>query len=181
MVLSIGSVFVLVIFMNVVLGGAITRKTSSLIAAFSLIIFIGWLLEVWYLNSHMKGRVSRHLAEDYQEFQKYYSREINAARDRFRKDAKTVVVWHEHQKSGLYLIDHSYLMDIGEEIDIQQVRENRLKVTESVILKPPYPKTRYFELAIREYREGGTSLVDDLQVNPVLVTRNPDKNSLDLS
>ena len=175
-VMSIGSVIVLVLFLYAVLRADITPENIIIgITAFSLIAFFGWLLEVWYLNRHTKGSRELQLAEDYQELQKYYSRKINAARDRFRKDTRTVVAWHEHLRSGLYHIDHSYLIDIGEEIDIQQVRENKLKVTESIIVKPPYPRTRYFELAIREYKEGGTSLVDDLQVNPVLVTKKPDR------
>jgi len=175
-VLSIGSVIVLVLFLYAVLRADITPENIIIgITAFSLIAFFGWLLEVWYLNRHTKGSRELQLAEDYQELQKYYSRKINAARDRFRKDTRTVVAWHEHLRSGLYHIDHSYLIDIGEEIDIQQVRENKLKVTESIIVKPPYPRTRYFELAIREYKEGGTSLVDDLQINPVLVTKKPDR------
>ena len=175
-VLSIGSVIVLVLFLYAVLRADITPENIIIgITAFSLIAFFGWLLEVWYLNRHTKGSRELQLAEDYQELQKYYSRKINATRDRFRKDTRTVVAWHEHLRSGLYHIDHSYLIDIGEEIDIQQVRENKLKVTESIIVKPPYPRTRYFELAIREYKEGGTSLVDDLQVNPVLVTKKPDR------
>jgi len=66
-------------------------------------------------------------------------------------------------------------MDIREEIDIQQVIEKKLKVTDSVIVRPPYPRTRYFELVIREYKEDELSLVDDLQVNPVLVTKDPDR------
>ena len=77
--------------------------------------------------------------------------------------------------SGLNLVDHSYLLDVGEEIDIQQVAENKLKVTDSVIVEPPYPKTRYFELVIREHNEGASSLVDDLQIYPVLVTKKPDR------
>ena len=75
-------------------------------------------------------------------------------------------------QSGLRHIDHSYLMDTGEEIDIQQVAENKLYVTESYLLEPPYPKTRYFEVLIREYYDDGLSQVDHLQIYPVLVTKN---------
>ena len=178
-VLSIGSVIVLVLFMYAVLRGDITPDNIIIVsAAFSSIAFFGWLLEVWYLNRHVKGRRELQLAEDYQELQRYFSRKINATRDRFRKDTRTVVVWHEHLQSGLYHIDHSYLLDVGEEIDIQQVIENKVKVTDSVIVRPPYPRTRYFELAIREYKEDELSLVDDLQVNPVLIMKEPDKTFL---
>jgi hypothetical protein len=87
----------------------------------------------------------------------------------------TEVVYHEYQKIDKNHIDHSYLVDVGEEIEIQQVMEYRWKVFDSVILKPPHPKTRYFELVVNEYRDGDTSLIEDLQVYPVNAARLPDK------
>ena len=92
----------------------------------------------------------------------------------------TEVIYHEYQKSGRNHIDHSYLIDIGEEIDIQQVMEYKWKVFDSVILKPPLPRTRYFELVINEYTADGSSLIDDLQVYPVLVIKKPDFRILGL-
>ena len=71
-------------------------------------------------------------------------------------------------------VSHSYLLDVAEEIDIQQVVENRVKGTESFILESPYPKTRYFELILLEHDEGPSSLVDDLQIYTVHVTTKPD-------
>ena len=178
-VLSIGSVIALVLFMDVFLGVDTTPVNIIIvIAAFSFFVFFEWLCEVWYLNSRLKERLEPRLSADYKALQKYYSRETNAARDRFRKDIRTVVVYHEHLQSGLNLIDHSYLMDVGEEISIQQVAENKVKVTDSVILQPPYQRTRYFELVIREYNENGLSLVDDLQIYPALVTKKPDRRFL---
>jgi hypothetical protein len=86
----------------------------------------------------------------------------------------TEIVYHEYQKAGKNHVDHSYLVDVGDEIEIQQVMEYKWKVFDSVILKPPHPKTRFFELVIREYRESGSSMIDDLQVFPVLATKSPD-------
>jgi hypothetical protein len=86
----------------------------------------------------------------------------------------TEVIYHEYQKSGRNLIDHSYLIDVGDEIEIQQVMEYKWKVFDSVILKPPHPKTRYFELYIREFRDAGGSLIDDLHVYPVQAYKSPD-------
>ncbi|MDO9323602.1 MAG: hypothetical protein Q7T80_01455 [Methanoregula sp.] len=86
----------------------------------------------------------------------------------------TEVVYHEYQKSDKNHIDHSYLIDVGEEIDIQQIMEYKWKVFDSVILKPPHPRTRYFELFITEYTLDGASSIDDLQVYPVLVNKKPD-------
>ena len=85
----------------------------------------------------------------------------------------TEIVYHEYQKSGRNHIDHSYLVDVGEEIDIQQVMEYKWKVFDSVILKPPHPRSRYFELVINEYFHDGTSIIDDLSVYPVHVTKKP--------
>jgi hypothetical protein len=74
----------------------------------------------------------------------------------------TDVVYHEYQKIDRHHISHSYLIDVGDEIEIQQVMEYKWKVYDSVILKPPHPKTRYFELVATEYRDKDVSLIDDL-------------------
>ncbi|MGD0080301.1 MAG: hypothetical protein ABSB80_06615 [Methanoregula sp.] len=84
------------------------------------------------------------------------------------------VVYHEYQKVDRHHIGHSYLIDVGDEIEIQQVMEYKWKVYDSVILKPPHPKTRYFELVITEYRDKNVSLIDDLQVYPVIAKKRPD-------
>ena len=86
----------------------------------------------------------------------------------------TDVIYHEYQKSGRNQLDHSYLIDVGEEVEIQQVMEYKWKVFDSVILKPPHPKTRYFELYIREDRSGGSSMIDDLHVYPVQAQKKRD-------
>lgn len=90
----------------------------------------------------------------------------------------TEVIYHEFQKSGKNFIDHSYLIDVGDEVEIQQIMEYKWKVFDSVILKPPHPKTRYFELYIREFRNSESSLIDDLQVYPVLAYKSPDMKIL---
>jgi hypothetical protein len=74
-------------------------------------------------------------------------------------------------------VSHSYLLDVADEIDIQQVVENKVKGTESFILESPYPKTRYFELILLEHDEGPFSLVDDLQIYPVHITTKSDSKS----
>ena len=178
-VLSIGSVIVLVLFMDVFLG--INTKPLNIflvIAAFSCFAFVVWLCERWYLNSRFKKNLEPKISADYQKVQTFYTREIHAARDRFRQDTRTMVVYHESQQSGLNHIEHSYLLDVGEEIDIQQVAEDKVKVTDRVILPPPFLRTQFFELVIREYKEEGVSLVDDLQIYPVLVLKKPDKTLL---
>jgi len=174
--LSISSVIAFVLFMNIVLEVNTTTRTISLISCvLAELALIFWGVRRWYRDSPSKDRGGPQLPADSQRDQRYDTREINAAKDRFRKDTRTRVVYHEHQQSSLTHIDHSYLLDAGEEIAVQQVEEHKLKVTDRVILQPPYPRTRYFELVIREYNEDGLSLVDDLQIYPVYVTRRPDR------
>ena len=178
-VMSIGSVIALVLFMDVVLGVDSTPgNIITGIGVFSGLMLILWFFELLYLKSRFKKNLEPRIVADYEELQRFYSREVHAARDRFRQDTRTVVMYHESQQSGMNHIDHIYLMDIGKEIDIPQVAENKLKVTDSVLVAPPYPRTAYFELAIREYREDALSLIDDLQVYPVLITRKPDRKFL---
>jgi hypothetical protein len=77
-------------------------------------------------------------------------------------------------RTGSNHTDHTYLIDVGEAIDIQQVDETKGKVSGPSLLPPPYPKTWYFELVIREFNDGNVSLIDDLQLYPVMVNRKPD-------
>ena len=178
-VLSIGSVIALVLFMDVVLGVDTTPRNIGLgIAVFSVLMFFVWIGELWFLKSRFSKYFEPRISRDYTTFQKYHSRESNAARDRFRQDTRTRVVYHESWPSGLNHVDHSLLLDVGEEIEILQIVENKLKITDSVIVQPPYPKTRYFELAVREYSENRISLVDDMEIYPVTITLQPDRKFL---
>ena len=78
----------------------------------------------------------------------------------------TEVIYHEFQNTDRNHTDHSYLIDIGGEIEIQQVMEYRWKVFDSVVLKPPHPRTRFFEIIIQENHSDGISSIDDLHVLP---------------
>jgi hypothetical protein len=86
----------------------------------------------------------------------------------------TDIIHHETQRVDRKHTLHSYLVDLGEEIDIQQIMEYQWKIKSSLLLKPPHPKTRYFEVGIREVREDGTSRIDDLEIYPVTVKKKPD-------
>ena len=174
-VLGITSAIALVVFMDLMPGLEFTLENLTIIAVvFSAGALIVWLGERWYLNRRLITHPETQVSEDSPDHQRYYSREINAAKDQFRQDTRTVVVYHESERlSGMNFISHSYLLDVAEEIDIQQVVENRVKGTESFILESPYPKTRYFELILLEHDEGPSSLVDDLQIYPVHITTKP--------
>jgi hypothetical protein len=175
-VLSISSSIASLVFMDMVLGFDLTLENVALVVmAFSLILLLIWVGERWYLNSLVQKRPETKPSRDDENLRRINSRAINANKDQFRQDTQTRVVYHESVQSGANHIDHSYLLDVGEKVAIQQVSENKLKVTDSFIVEPPYPETQYFELSIREFNEDGLSQVDDLQIYPVFVTHNPDK------
>jgi hypothetical protein len=86
----------------------------------------------------------------------------------------TAIIYHQYQKVDKNHINHSYLIDVGDEIEVQQIMEYKWKVFDSVILKPPHPRTRFFELVITEYHDISSSIIDDLNIVPVLAEQNPD-------
>ncbi len=173
-VLSISSVISLVLFMDVVLGIDTTpRNISIVLGVFSASMLLIWLCEIWYLSSSLPARLHTKVAVRYQAFERYLSRIVNSRKDRFAVTSMTRVLWHENVPSGRNHVDHSYLIDVSDELDIHQVDENKWKISEAALLPPPYPRTQYFELVIREFREDGQSLVDDINVYPVNVTKGP--------
>jgi hypothetical protein len=170
-VLSISSGIASVVFIDIVPGLDLTLDTFILITSvFSLALLLLWAAERYYLTSRLKKREPE-IPKDNRDPGKYHTRRINAAKDRFRADTRTVVVYHESWKTGSHHIGHAFLMDAGKEIDIEQVAENKLNPGDRYITDPPYPKTRYFEVIIREYNDNGLSQVDDLQIYPVFVTK----------
>jgi hypothetical protein len=93
----------------------------------------------------------------------------------------TEIIYHHYQKVDKNHICHSYLIDVGEEIEVQQIMEYKWKVFDSVVLKPPHPRTRFFELVIIEFRDSGSSLIDDLHIYPVQAKQNPGLSLLGIS
>jgi hypothetical protein len=164
-----------ILFMDIVLGVDATFSNIALgLGLFSTILFGVWFCEMVYLSSDVPERVNRIFSRRFLPFRKTISRFTHSRQDRFTSTAVTRVIWHESTRADTHHIDHSYLIDIGEAIDIQQVDENKWKVSEPSLMPPPYPKTWYFELVIREFNEGDVSLIDDLQIYPVHVSRRPD-------
>jgi len=86
----------------------------------------------------------------------------------------TEIIYHQYQKVDKSHTRHSYLIDVDEEIEVQQIMEYKWKVFDSVILKPPHPRTRFFELVITEFHDGNTTIIDDLHTFPVIARQNPD-------
>jgi hypothetical protein len=159
--------------MNFVPGVTLTLRTVSLgLGIFSAVLLVVWLCEIWYLSS-APAEVRPQPPARVQGPRRYISRIRNSRRDRFTKTAMARVVWHENVPSGPHQIDHTFLIDVGDVIDILQVDEKIWKFSDTGLIRPPYPKTRNFELFIRELREDGSSMIDDLQIYPVQVSRKP--------
>jgi hypothetical protein len=174
-VLSIGAVIASVLFMDFVLGVNATPQNISLgLGLFSMILLIVWFFEVWYLISSLPEKLHRTFSGRFLPLRKYFSRFMNLRQDQFARTAMTRVIWHESTRTGLNHIDHTYLIDVKEAMNILLVDETKWKVSESSLLPPPHPRTWYFELMIREFNDGNVSLIDDLQLYPVLVIRKPD-------
>jgi hypothetical protein len=173
-VLSIGSVIFLLLIMEFVFGVNTTPRNIFLfICLLSIFELIIWHYESRYLNSTLKIPLIIPLNKlpswDYRSFLKYSSRIVNSIQDPFRNDSIASVIYHENLTSGRNQIDHSYLIELGEEIEIQQIIEYSYRVCDCVLLPPPYPKTRYFEIFIREKTDDELSMIEDLQVYPVFV------------
>ncbi len=91
-VLSIGSVIVLVLFMDVFLG--INTKPLNIflvIGAFSYLAFMVWVCERWYLNRKAKNLPPSRFSVYFRNLQRSGSRKMNAVLGRFRKDTSTAV------------------------------------------------------------------------------------------
>jgi len=174
------SIIFVILFMGMVLGVDPTSGNINLaIARFLALMLVVWLFEVFSLGSRfqewMTSRLSR--SRSYQAIRKNFSRRLHAVLDR-RQAATTTVVYHESQRSGKNHVNHSYLLNVGREIEILEIVEYKGKTSGTAILPPPHPKTLYVELIVREYNDGKVSLVDDLQVYPVHVARNLNRTIL---
>ena len=141
---------------------------------FSAILFVTWFGELWYLSRTPRSPLPKKSSGRWSRFSRDLSRFIHSRQDRFTRTAMTRVVWHESMKGRGDTVDHTYLIDIGMEIDINQIDENKWKFSNRALLRPPYPRTRSFELVIRESREAGVSMVDDLEIYPVQAVKSPD-------
>jgi hypothetical protein len=91
-VLSIGSVIVLILFMDVFLG--INTKPLNIflvIVAFSCFAFVVWLCECWYLNRKAKNLPASRLSVYFRNLQRSGSRKISAILGRFGLNIRTTV------------------------------------------------------------------------------------------
>jgi hypothetical protein len=69
-------------------------------------------------------------------------------------------------------VRHTYLVDIGITIDVPLMEVSKLY--ENVILDPPYPKIRFFEVEIDEQRNGTSKTALFQNIFPVNAQKKPD-------
>jgi len=161
-----------VLFMGILGVDPGPENIGPVIAIFLVCMLIIWLFEVFSAGRRFREWIASRLCHfrAYEVIRRNFSRRIHAALD-LRQYSTTIVVYHESRRSGRDRISHSWLLNVGREIPIQEIVEYTGKTSGRVILPPPHPKTRYIELAVLEYNDGRVSLVEDLQVYPVHVSR----------
>jgi hypothetical protein len=83
------------------------------------------------------------------------------------------------QKSLRYsweLVRHSYLVDIGNEIGIQQLEIS--PPDKHHLLDPPYPVTRFFEIEIDQIQKNGRTVFSFRNICPVQIDQKPELHLL---
>jgi len=84
----------------------------------------------------------------------------------------TDIVHHKRRRTAWNESRHTYLMDVGDRIEIPLVQVS--PVTESRILSPPHPETRYFEIEVDEVNRDGQKTYIFQNIYPVKAGRKPD-------
>jgi hypothetical protein len=82
------------------------------------------------------------------------------------------IVYHKSHRISWNQSRHSYLVDLGSGIEIQQIEVSDLY--ENTLLDPPYPETRFFEIEIDEKRQNGQKIFVFQNISPVRAKRKPD-------
>lgn len=90
----------------------------------------------------------------------------------------TDLVSHKIRRIQWHHVRHTYLADVGSDIDIP-LREAS-KLFDDCLLEPPYPTTRYFEIEIDEIRDGATRTAHFQTIVPVHAQRKPDLRFLNI-
>jgi hypothetical protein len=95
-----------------------------------------------------------------------------------KDDRVTGVVYHKSRRTAWKQSRHSYIIDVGFRIAIRQVQVSQ--EGEILLLVPPHPATRYFEVAIDESRAHGHKAFVFQTIFPVHAQRKPDLHILKL-
>jgi hypothetical protein len=89
-----------------------------------------------------------------------------------RDENMTGIVSHKVRRTSWRHVRHTYLVDVGNAIDVQLMEVS--KMYENCLLDPPYPQTRYFEIEIDEQRDSIRKAALFQNIFPVLAKRKPD-------
>lgn len=84
----------------------------------------------------------------------------------------TDIVHHKRRRTAWNESRHTYLIDIGNRIEIPLVLVS--PAAESRVLSPPHPETRYFEIEVDEVTRGGSKTYVFQNIFPVRAGRKPD-------
>jgi hypothetical protein len=91
----------------------------------------------------------------------------------------THVVEHKSFRYTWELVRHTYLVDLGNEIDIQLVGIS--PALQPCILPPPSPRTSFFEVEIDQIQKGGKTVFSFRNICPVELSQKPDWNPFHLA
>ena len=84
----------------------------------------------------------------------------------------TGIVEHKSLRYNWELVRHSYLVDVGNEIGIQQVEISPPDTYH--LLDPPYPVTRFFEIEIDQIQKNGRTVFSFRNICPVQIDQRPE-------
>jgi hypothetical protein len=84
----------------------------------------------------------------------------------------TGIVYHQTRRISWHHVRHTYLVDVGITIDVPLMEVSKLY--ENVILDPPYPRIRYFEVEIDEQQQGSSRTALFQNIFPVNAQKKPD-------
>ncbi|OPX64494.1 zinc ribbon domain-containing protein [Methanoregula sp. PtaB.Bin085] len=90
----------------------------------------------------------------------------------------THVVEHKIFRYSWELVRHTYLVDLGNEIDIQQVEISPSH--DGRILPGSCPRTRFFEAEVDQIQKGGKTVFSFRNICPVEICQKPDWNPFNL-
>jgi hypothetical protein len=84
----------------------------------------------------------------------------------------TGIVFHKTHRINWHHKRHTYLVDVGSGIEIQQMEVSDLY--ENRMLDPPFPETRFFEIEIDDMKNWGSRTFVFQHITPVKANRKPD-------
>jgi hypothetical protein len=84
----------------------------------------------------------------------------------------TGIVQYKCRRTAWNKSRHTYIIDIGNRIEIPLVLVS--PVTETRVISPPHPETRYFEIEVDEVQDRGQKIFVFQNIFPVAAGRKPD-------